>query len=61
MLSVKQGGIKYDLLSLEYKTTCDWTPITQTISEHSTHYIIITTTAQSAGAVEYTDCISAED
>ena len=33
MLSVKQGDIKYDFLSIWY----DWTPVSQTIGEHSTH------------------------
>ena len=37
MLSAKQGGIKYHFLSLWYDSTWDWTPIIQTISEHSTH------------------------
>ena len=37
MLSVKQGGIKYHFLSLLYDPTWDWTPISQTIGEHSTH------------------------
>ena len=39
MLSVKQGSIKYYFfLSLWYDSTWDWTPISQTIGEHSTHY-----------------------
>ena len=37
MLSVKQGGIKYDFLSLWYDSTKGWTPVTKIISEHSTH------------------------
>ena len=37
MLSVKQGGIKYHFLSLWYDSTWDWTPVSQVISEHSTH------------------------
>ena len=39
MLSVKQGGIKYHFLSLWYDLTWDWTPVSQTISEHSTTFI----------------------
>ena len=37
MLIVKQGGIKYYFLSLWYDLTCDWTPVSQTIGEYSTH------------------------
>ena len=37
MLSVKQGGMKYRLLSLWYDSTWDWNPVFQTISEHSIH------------------------
>ena len=37
MLSVKQVGIKYHFLSLWYDSTWDWTQVSQTISEHSTH------------------------
>ena len=37
MLSVKQGGMKYDFLSLWYDSTWDWTPVSRTIGEHSTH------------------------
>ena len=37
MLSVKQGGIKYHFLSLWYDLTWDWTPVSQTIGEQSTH------------------------
>ena len=37
MLSVKKGGIKYHFLSLWYDSTWDWTPVSQTIGEHSTH------------------------
>ena len=36
VLSVKQGGIKYHFLSLWYDSIWDWTPVTRTISEHST-------------------------
>ena len=36
MLSVKQTGIKYHLLSFSYDSTWDWTPDSQTIGEHST-------------------------
>ena len=35
MLSVKQGSIKYHLLSLWYDLTWDWTPVSWTIGEHS--------------------------
>ena len=38
MLSVKQGGIKYHFLSLWYDLTWDWTPVSRTISKHSTYY-----------------------
>ena len=38
MLNVKQGGIKYHFLSLCYDSTWNWTPVSQTIGEHSTHY-----------------------
>ena len=37
MLSVKQGGIKYHFLRLWYDSIWDWTPISRTIGEHSTH------------------------
>ena len=37
MLSVKQDGIKYHFLSLWYDSTWDWTPVSRTIGEHSTH------------------------
>ena len=33
MLSVKQGGIKYRFLSLEYDSTWDWTRVSKTIGE----------------------------
>ena len=36
-LSVKQGVIKYHFKSLWYDVTGDWTQVSQTISEHSTH------------------------
>ena len=39
LLSVKQGGIKYHFLSLWYDSTWDWTPVSQTIGEHSTHSV----------------------
>ena len=39
MLSVKQGAIKYHFLSLWHDTTGDWTPVSQTIGEHSTHLL----------------------
>ena len=38
MLSAKQGGIKYYILSLWYDSTWDWTPVCLTIGKHSTHY-----------------------
>ena len=34
MLSAKQGGIKYNFLSLWYDSTWDWTPVSGTIEEH---------------------------
>ena len=37
MLSVKQGGIKHHFLSLCYDSAWDGTPVSRTISEHSTH------------------------
>ena len=37
MLTVKQGGIKYGFLSLWYDSTWDWTLVSRTIGEHSTH------------------------
>ena len=37
LLSIKYGGIKYHFLSLWYDSTRDWTPVTRTICEHSTH------------------------
>ena len=37
MMSVKQGGIKYYFLSLWYDSTWDWTLVSRTIDEHSTH------------------------
>ena len=37
MLSVKQGGIKYHFLSLWYDSTKDWTPVSYTMAEQSTH------------------------
>ena len=36
MLSVKQGDIKYDFLSLWYDSIWDWIPVSQAISEYST-------------------------
>ena len=39
LLSVKQGGIKYHFFkSLWYDATWDWTQVSRTIGEHSTHY-----------------------
>ena len=37
VLSVKQGGIKCHFLSLWYDPTWDWTLVSRTIGEHSTH------------------------
>ena len=37
MLSVKQGGIKYNFLSFWYDSTKDWTRISLAMGEHSTH------------------------
>ena len=37
MLSVKQGSLKYLLLSLWNDSTWDWTQVSQTIGEHSTY------------------------
>ena len=36
MLSVKQGGIKYNFLSFRYDITLDWNLIFRAIGEHST-------------------------
>ena len=38
MLNVKWGGIEYHFLSLWYDSTWDWTPVSRTIDEHSTHF-----------------------
>ena len=38
MLSVKQGSIKYHLLSLWYDSTWDWIQVSRAICEHSSHY-----------------------
>ena len=38
MLSVKQGSIKYDFLSLWYDLTWDWTQVSRAIGERSNHY-----------------------
>ena len=37
MLSIKQGGIKYHFLSFRNDSTWDWTPLSRTIGEHSSH------------------------
>ena len=37
MLSIKQGGIKYHFKSLWYNATWDWTQVSQTFGELSTH------------------------
>ena len=34
MVSVKQGGIKYNFLSLWYDATWDWTQVSWAIGEH---------------------------
>ena len=38
MLNVKQEAIKYDFLSFWHDLTWDWTLVSQTIDEYSTHY-----------------------
>ena len=38
MLSVKQGSIKYHILSLWYDSTWDLSQVSQAIGEHSNHY-----------------------
>ena len=38
MLSVTQGAIKYDFLSLWYYSTWDWTQVTRAIGEYSNHH-----------------------
>ena len=35
MLNIKQVSIKYHFKSLWYDLTWDWTPVSQTIGEHS--------------------------
>ena len=37
MLSVKHAGIKYHFLNFLYDSTRDWTPVSRTFSELSTH------------------------
>ena len=37
MLSIKQGGIKYNFLSLWYDSTWDGIPVSQGIREHSNY------------------------
>ena len=37
MLSVKQGGIKYNFLSFWYEAIWDWTPVSQAIGKGSIH------------------------
>ena len=37
MLSAKQVGIKYYLLSIWYDLIWDWTLVSRTIGKHSTH------------------------
>ena len=37
MLSTKRGGIKYHFKILWYDSTWDWTQLSRTIGEHSTH------------------------
>ena len=37
MLSAKQGGIKYQFLSLWKYSTWDWTQVFRTIGKRSTH------------------------
>ena len=38
MLSVKQVSTEYNILSLWYDSTRDWTSVSQAIDEHSNHY-----------------------
>ena len=38
ILSVKQGSIKYNFLSLWYDSTWYWTQVSRVIGEHSNHY-----------------------
>ena len=37
MLNVKQGGIKNHFLIFWYDSAWDWTPVSRTIGEDSTH------------------------
>ena len=46
----QQGAIKYHFLSLWYDLTWDWTLVSWTISEHSTHYQVIGVVAIEKGA-----------
>ena len=38
MLSIKQGDMKYQFLSLWNDSTWDWTQVFQAIGKHSNHY-----------------------
>ena len=38
VLSIKQGSIKYNFLSLWYDSARDWTPVSRSIGKHTTHY-----------------------
>ena len=38
MMSVKQGGIKYNFWSFWYDLTWDWTLVSWTTGENSNHY-----------------------
>ena len=39
MLSIKQGGIKYEFLSVWDDSTWDWNLVAWTIGEHSNNYV----------------------
>ena len=41
MISVKQGSIKYQFLSLSYDSTWDWTPVSLTIGEEGAAAVTI--------------------
>ena len=42
MQSVKQGGNKYDFLSLWYDSIWNWTPVSSTIGEWNQEFLINT-------------------
>ena len=51
LLSVKQGGIKYYFSSLWYDATWDWTHVSRTIGERSTHWANVTNGPEDLGSI----------